>query len=109
MVFFLRLAAAPPAGSFDAAYRLLCQTLEAVEDEFSGVPNNPTRWQADGRLYPPQQDTSFEVPGSPEVTGFRSRAHKTYIGRNGAIEIRSAFDGTVVFEKPGSDGGSLWS
>ena len=52
-LFYERLQAAAAASTRDESYALLCVTLNAVEDEHSGVPNNPDNWQTDGRLYPP--------------------------------------------------------
>ena len=49
-VFYERLQAAPPAETREKAYGLLCETLNAVEDEHSGVANDPRNWQTDGRL-----------------------------------------------------------
>jgi hypothetical protein len=107
--FLLRLESAPPAGSFDEAYLQICTILNAVEDELTSIPNNPETWQTDGRMYPPQMDNMRDVPDRPAVKRFRSRAHNTYIGTNGAIEIRSvdASGEQVLFSKPGADGKRL--
>lgn len=40
-IYYQRLRDAPPADSFDTALRLICDTLDEVEDEFSGEPNDP--------------------------------------------------------------------
>ena len=97
----------PSAATFDEARRLLEETLNAVEDEMSGSPFDPSQWQTDGRMYPPQNDSERSVPDHPNVRRFRSRAHNTYIGTNGALEIRTT-EGEVLISKPGADGRSVW-
>lgn len=108
MIFFERLDAAPPPGTHDAAYELVCETLNAVEDEFTDVPFDPASWQTDGRMYPPQPDRAYEVEGHPRVTRYKSFKHNTYIGENGAIEVQSFPDRAVLFSKPGADGRGVW-
>jgi hypothetical protein len=105
--FFERLAKAPAATNADDAYELLVRIMTAVEDEMSGVPADPTRWQTDGRLYPPLDDRRSEVPGHPEIRRFRSLKHITYIGPNGAIEVTTSKN-DVVFRKAGADGKDVW-
>ena len=100
---FRRLAAAAAAGSFDEARALLDSTLNAVEDEMSGVPFNPETPLGDGRMYPPQDDYLFAVPDRPAIMRFRTRFHNIFIGSNGAIEI-AVLKGARVFSKPGADG-----
>lgn len=102
--FLRRIGAAPPVTDADKAFRQLCDMLDEVEDEMSGTPNNPANWQVDGRMYPPQEDRRIAVPGCPNVRGYRSRGHDTFIGDNGAIEIRDRFSGSILFTKPGADG-----
>ena len=108
----MRLANAPPAAGRDEAFRQLCRVLNQVEDEMSGVAYDPTAWQSDGRLYPPQGDAARAVEGAARVVRFRSRGHNTFIGSNGAIEIAEAAEGVPprnrVFEKSGADGLSVW-
>ncbi len=106
--FFVRLGRFPPFTSFEEAYGRLVSTLEIVEDELTGIPNNPQNWKADGRLYPPQRDNWFEIPGHPGLTRMRTKAHNVYIASNGAIEIRMVRTGTVIFSKAGSDGKKVW-
>jgi hypothetical protein len=105
--FVRRLSDRSQTSSSDAAFSLIASTLNEVEDELSGVPNNPDSWQSDGRLYPPQMDSRRAVPDYPDVTRYRSRAHNTFIASNGAIEIVS-LSGEVVLQKPGADGRHVW-
>src|SRR5215469_18419778 len=88
LLFYERLTAAPAAKTHEEAYALLCDTLNAVEDELSGVPYDPSSWQTDGRLYPPQSDRVYAVPEFPGVLRYGSFKHDTYVGKNGAIEVR---------------------
>ena len=107
-IFYARLREAAPAQSHDEAYALLCDTLNAVEDEFSGVPNNPTNWKTDGRLYPPQKDRVYAVSGFPEVLRYNSFKHDTYISSNGAIEVKIISTSEVQFTKAGANGKGVW-
>jgi len=104
--FIRRLRDAPAASSFEEARRLLEKTLNDVEDEMSGVPFDPARWESDGRMYPPQDDSERSVPGRPAVRRYRSRRHNTFIGTNGALEIRT-IDDEILLSKAGVDGRSI--
>jgi hypothetical protein len=106
--FFSRLERRSSFISFEEAYAGLVSILDAVEDDLTGIANNPENWKADGRLYPPQPDNRFPVPGHPGVTRLRTRGHNIFIATNGAIEIREVRTGTVVFSKPGIDGKEVW-
>lgn len=101
--FYRRLMEAPHAATFDEALSQLTDIVNAVEDDLAGVPNDPGNWRYDGRIYPPERDSMRAVPAHPGVARFRSVAHNTYVGANGAIEIVS-LDGTVEFRKPGANG-----
>jgi hypothetical protein len=100
--FVKRLEAAANANSLAAALELLRTTLNAVEDEFSGIPNNPLLWESDGRLYPPQEDSGRNVPDRPSVRRYRSVGHNTFIGQNGAIRIET-LAGAIILDKAGAD------
>src|SRR5258707_5251154 len=107
-LLYERLQAAPAAQTGKEAYEFLCATLNAVEDEHSGVPYNPPSWRTDGRLYPPQQDRVYAVPGFPEVLRYNSFKHDTFIATNGAIEVRIIATGAVDFAKAGANGKGVW-
>jgi hypothetical protein len=86
--FQRRLLASPAADSFERAYELLSAVMNAVEDELTDIPYDPASWRTDGRMYPPQRDNLRDVPGHPRIKRFRSKFHSTYVGDNGAMEIR---------------------
>lgn len=106
---YRRLTAAPAARTFAEMRRQLDNVLNAVEDELTGIPYDPLRWETDGRLYPVQDDNIFDVEGHPCVMLLRARGNTIYIGDNGAIEIQSVVSGFVEFSKPGSDGRGVWA
>lgn len=108
-LFYQILEAAPAASTHDEGYELICNTLNAIEDEHSGVPNNPNAWKRDGRLYPPQKDRAYAVAGFPRVIRYRSFNHETYIAANGAIEVKLVATGKIDFTKPGADGKGVWA
>jgi hypothetical protein len=103
-LFIERLRQAELAGSFEEGYQLVCETLTLVEDEHSGVPSNPDMWRDDGRLYPPQEDMARAVEKAPGVTEYRSKKHKIFIAKNGAILIWDIFNRRMVLSKKGTDG-----
>lgn len=103
-IFMSRLKNEPPATTFQDGLALLARVLNAVEDEHSGVPNNPAAWLMDGRMYPPQDDNLREVDGRPDLKRLRARDHNIYVGAEGAIRIESASTRNVLLDKPGHDG-----
>lgn len=111
-LFYQRLGECQPFQSFDQALEGLSRILNQVEDEFSGVAYQPDTHQTDGRMYPPQADSVREVDGFPSVARLRHKAHNTFIGSNGAIEIRDATNppetARLQFQKPGSNGKGVW-
>jgi hypothetical protein len=106
--FFRRLADLPPQANQLSAREALDRTLNAVEDDLSGVPFDPDRWRTDGRMYPVRDDNAADIEGHLGVLALRSRGHETFVGPNGAIEIRESSTDKVVFAKAGSDGKGVW-
>lgn len=101
--FLKRLQASPSASTADEAFDLLAQTLNAVEDEYSGVPFRPENWRTDGRLYPPQEDSRVKFSERPSLRKYRNKGHYNFIGINGSIRIET-LEGDVLLDKSGQDG-----
>lgn len=101
--FLRRLERSPCVGSHAQAFALVCDTLNAVENELTDIPYNPDQWQTDGRIYPPQSDSAREVSGRADIVRYRHKGHNTFIRENGAIQIED-INGRVLFQKPGADG-----
>jgi len=104
LIFIGRLVAAAPASDALSAKQLLDSTLNAVEDEFSGVPFAPDIPEGSGRMYPAQDDNRRVVAGRPDLVRYRHRGHETIFGSNGAMLIRQIANGDIVLSKAGSDG-----
>ena len=102
--FLDRLEAAPRASSVDEAFALLADTLNAVEDELSGVPFQPDNWQTDGRLYPPKEDSRIKCPERPSLRKYRSKGHYNFFGSNGSIRIET-LDDKILLDKPSDKDG----
>jgi hypothetical protein len=105
--FYDRLDEAPHASNHDEAMKLLADTLNGVENEFSGVPYNPEEPGTDGRMYPPNEKFRYTKWERPGVHCYRQTRHATFVADNGAIEIRSRsgmeLSETPSYEKPGND------
>jgi len=101
-IFLERLRAATPVSSTDEALKLLSETLNAVEDEFSGVPPQADL-EGKVRMCPPQEDNRRAVGGRPSLRRYRSARHNTFIGVNGSIRIVD-LDRKVLLDKAGGDG-----
>ena len=99
-----RLEASPPSDHAEEALCLVTRVLDDIEDQHSGVPNDPTSPMADERIWPPIARYHFEISGRPDLDGYRQKGHETIIGANGAILIRTRRDVKVILEKPGRDG-----
>ncbi|MBL1080312.1 SHOCT domain-containing protein [Nocardia sp. 2] len=99
-IYYERLGQLPPANSADEAFNQVATTLDAVEDQYSGVPRNPNPgldW--DGRMYPPREDYTVQNPDGSLTAN--TKGSVINIGSNGSIEIISKNSGQVEFFKPG--------
>ena len=105
--FLRRLTLAPPAASHDEALAQVARLLNAVEDEMTSIPFDPTFPLDDGRMYPPLADSRRPVPGRTDVVRYRSKAHSILVGANGAIRIVAGSAGPTLLTKPGADGRTL--
>jgi len=90
------------------ARRVLEEVMKRVEDEHSGVREDPSADVADrtdGRMYPPHD--RFEIPsGASSVRCFKQRRHRTFIGANGAFRVSNP-DGSFAIDLEGEDGRSV--
>jgi hypothetical protein len=99
-----RLEASAAAAGAEAALHLVTTVLEQIEDEHSGVPNDPSSPMADERIWPPIARYHFAIDGRPDLDGYRQRGHETILGSNGAILIRTRRDVRIILDKAGQDG-----
>ena len=100
-----RFRLAAPFANGAQAQAELEAIMRAVEDEFSGVPENRDAHLArttDGRMYPPHANNGVQS-GSKQIRAFRQRAHRTFFGNNGSVLIER-LDGTVEINLAGEDG-----
>ncbi len=120
-----RLEQLPPCSSFAEVRELLARTINEVEDEWTPFPYDAadldprSRRRATDRTYPVQDDNVNDVPGHPHVQRLTSVGEQTYIGANGAIEIRSKRrpdgglaavpgEGRLILARSGRDGRGVW-
>ena len=99
-----RLEASPAVSNADDALRLVTTVLEKIEDQYSGIPNDPSSPMADERIWPPIAKYHFAIDGKPDLDGYRQKGHETIIGANGAIFILTRKDARVILNKAGHDG-----
>lgn len=99
--YYERLAGKPQTTNANDALRQLSDTLDEIEDMYSGVPKKsppPPPDQPDGRMYPPLEDFIKRQPdGSLSA---RTKAHRIVITPDGKITITSVRTGQVEFTKP---------
>ncbi|HYV36918.1 MAG TPA: hypothetical protein VE988_14525 [Gemmataceae bacterium] len=106
--FYRRLQAAPPCDSLDEAFAMVCNVLNAVEDELADIPFDQSKSDTDGRLYPPVRESLHSVKDHPSVKRHRHRLHYTFFGENGSVEVQDVQTRSVIFTKPGRDGRGVW-
>lgn len=95
---YRRLRNLAPFRDGDSARLGLEEVMRAVEDELSGVRENPNAHKEppDGRMYPPHEDYEAES-NSPLIRTFRHNRHRTSFGINGSILIVGA-TGVIVLD-----------
>lgn len=97
---YRRLKAASVVADAEETLRQLCQTLESVEDEMSGVPRQdppPPLSQRDGRMYCPLEDQIRRNPdGSIEAF---TRRQIIQITATGSLRIINRASREVEFER----------
>ena len=102
-ILYERLGGLPQPTSADEALGQLNDTLNQVEDEFSGVTANPNPGlKFDGRMYPPRDDYIDRLPGGG-ITA-RTKGNVIEIQANGGMRILSRGSGDVVYSRGWSDG-----
>jgi hypothetical protein len=100
-VLFGRLKKLPGAATPDAALGQVCETLVAVENEFSGIAAKARPGlRADGRMYPPRPD-HIEPDGRGGLLA-NTRRHQILCGADGSIVIRHRVSGKILFSKDGA-------
>lgn len=100
--YYELLGALPPARNAEEGLARVRDTLDHVEDLYSGVPKKtppPAIGQSDGRLYPPLEDRVTRHPDG-SITA-RTAGHHIEIGKDGSIEMTHRRTGKVDFEQLG--------
>ncbi len=97
---FRRLRQRPRATSGTEALRQLCEVLEQVEDELSGISRQqpspgPTRF--DGRMYCPEEDFVVRNPDGSLVA--LTRGHRIEIEADGSLRIINKLTCQTEFER----------
>jgi hypothetical protein len=97
---FRRLRALPRPGTADEALKQLCETLDEVEDAWSGIPKKsppPLPSNSDGRMYCPLSDFVSRLSDGGILA--LTRGHRIEIGSDGSLRIISKITGQTEFEK----------
>jgi hypothetical protein len=100
--FNRRLGKQPPSSTADEAVQRINQTLERVEDLYSGIPKKvppPPKNMPDGRMYPKQSDFIKRQPNVSIIA--ETRRHKILLGRHGSITISRSQTAQVEFHQSG--------
>lgn len=101
-IVYQRLDEIPAPTSAQEALAQLSEVLDAVEDEYSGVPRDPNPGLAfDGRMYPPRDDFIKPQPDGGLVA--ITKGNRIEIGPDGSTTILSRRSGDVVYNRPAAD------
>lgn len=100
-IVYQRLTALPPATGPEEALRQLAETLTSVEDEYSGIPEDPNPGLAfDGRMYPPRADYTTRQDDGTLVAV--TKGNVIYAKPDGELIITSRRNGKTVYQRPGA-------
>ena len=97
---YRRLSLLERSGTAEGSLRQLCETLDQVEDELSGLPKQtppPPPSEFDGRMYCPSEDFVARLQDGSILA--LTRGHRIEIGTNGSLKILSKLTGQPEFEK----------
>lgn len=97
---YRRLRGLPRAGSSEDSLRQLCDTLDEVEDAWSGIAKKsppPPPSSSDGRMYCPMPDFVLRLNDGSIVA--LTRGHRVEIRSDGSLKIISKITGETEFEK----------
>ena len=98
--FYRRLRELPQRDSARAAFQQICETLDRVEDEWSGIPKLipiPPLASLDGRMYCPVDDHILSRADGSLLA--MTRGHRIEIAANGAERIINKATQVVEFER----------
>ena len=98
--FYRRLRERPQASSAEAAFQQLCETLDQIEDEMSGITKQnpvPPLSLPDGRMYCPTEDHILRRSDGSLMA--LTRGHRIEISANGAERIINRATQVVEFER----------
>lgn len=100
-IVYQRLTALPPVTGPEGALRQLAETLTSVENEYSGIPEDPNPGlRFDGRMYPPRADcTTREDDGTLVAV---TKGNVIYAKPDGELIITSRRNGETVYQRPGA-------
>ena len=97
---YRRLQCLPNANTAEEAFSQLCQTLEQVEDELSGIEKAtpaPPLGSSDGRMYCPMED-HVHRPQDGSILAL-TRGHRIEVSASGRLQIVNKVTKTIEFSK----------
>jgi hypothetical protein len=99
-ILYQRLHALPTPTTAEEALNQVNSTLTEVEDEFSGVPENPNPGlEPDGRMYPPREDNITQTEDGGLTA--KTRGNIINISPDGSVTILSRRTGEIVYSREG--------
>ena len=98
--FYRRLRLLPSCNTADLALQQICETLEQVEDECSGIAKRtppPGPADFDGRMYCPYPDFVQRYDDGSILA--LTRGHRIEIAASGSVRIIGKLSNLLEFEK----------